>query len=383
MNWKKEIIRLRQDGRYEARPTIDGKRYFLYGKTKQDVQTKLKELYAEYERNNHIIAENISLDEALGDYLKSMKYGIVKDTTYDRIESTFRNHIQKNPISRKKIGKITEQDIQRLLTNKCKEGLSESSIKKIYILLGEFFRYAFNTRKIGYNPMKMVKIPNASNIKYEKKEIEALTEEQLKKVVAEAKRLKGNGEPVYRYGEAIVLALLTGVRAGELRAIHKDYYDLENQTLHICQNVTYSKDRDKKTGGIKHSVGSVKTRTSNRTVPLQDMAIEAIKHLEATTYNEDTGYLICTSKGKIVTHSNLQRCYDAILKNVGINHMGLHSTRHTYATLLLKSAEKKGQIKEVSELLGHSNITTTYQHYIKTSNNDKQELVGGLSKLVS
>ena len=44
--------------------------------------------------------------------------------------------------------------------------------------------------------------------------------------------------------------------------------------------------------------------------------------------------------------------------------MGLHSTRKTFATILLKEAEDKGQIKEVSEVLGHSEVATTYKGYI-------------------
>ena len=63
--------------------------------------------------------------------------------------------------------------------------------------------------------------------------------------------------------------------------------------------------------------------------------------------------------------------------------MGLHSTRHTFATVILKNAEDKGQIKEVSELLGHSKVSTTYQYYIKASDEDKRKLLDQLDALVS
>lgn len=62
--------------------------------------------------------------------------------------------------------------------------------------------------------------------------------------------------------------------------------------------------------------------------------------------------------------------------------MGLHSTRHTFATVVLKDAEDKGQIKEVSELLGHSQVSTTYEYYIKASDDDKRNLVNQLNTLV-
>lgn len=63
--------------------------------------------------------------------------------------------------------------------------------------------------------------------------------------------------------------------------------------------------------------------------------------------------------------------------------MGLHSTRHTFATIILKDAEDRGQIKEVSELLGHSQVSTTYEYYIKPSDSDKRILIDQLGTLVS
>ena len=62
--------------------------------------------------------------------------------------------------------------------------------------------------------------------------------------------------------------------------------------------------------------------------------------------------------------------------------MGLHSTRHTFATIVLKEAEEKGQIKEVSELLGHSQVSTTYEYYIKADYNDKRSLISSLDKMI-
>lgn len=71
------------------------------------------------------------------------------------------------------------------------------------------------------------------------------------------------------------------------------------------------------------------------------------------------------------------------IEKAGIEHMGLHSTRHSFATAVLKDAEDKGQIKEVSELLGHSQVSTTYEYYIKASDEDKRVLINQLGKLVS
>lgn len=373
-------IRQRRNGSYEARITIDGQRYSRYGKNASEVKKKIKELLQEHEKGN-VIAKNVRLADALESYLIDMKKSKVKATTYDRVESTFKYHIRDEFLGRMQIGTITPQDIQKLLSEQCKKGLSASSIKKIYNLLGEFFRYASAMRIIGSNPMQLVTMPHASNIQYKSKDMEVLTAEELKRVIAVAEQVDKNGQPVYRYGEAIILLLVTGLRSGELRGINQSDIDLKHSVLYVHQNVVYAKDRER--GGIQYIIGDVKTKNSNREIPLNARAVLAIQRLSETTCNDETGYLICTATGKIVTHSHLQRCYSAILKKAGVSHMGLHSTRHTFATVILKNAEDKGQIKEVSELLGHSQVSTTYEYYIRTSDEDKRNLLNQLDTLVS
>lgn len=377
----KEILKIRQrsNGTYEARIMIDGIRYSRYGKTPSDVKKKIKALQKQTSRGN-VIAKNIRLNVAMESYLTEIKKWKVKPTTYDRVESTFKYHIKNEPLGRMQIGTITPQDIQKLLSDQCKKGFSVSSIKKIYNLLGEFFRYVTAIREINQNPMTMVKMPHESNIQYQPKEMEVLTVEEMKRVVSVCEKPGNRGEPFYRYGEAVILLLLTGLRSGEVRGIQKKDIDFERRVLHIHTNVTYAKDREN--GGIQYLIGDVKTKKSNREIPLNDRAVLAIQRLLNTTCNHKTGYLLCTANGKIVTHSHLQRCYSAILKRAGIQHMGLHSTRHTFATVVLKDAEDKGQIKEVSELLGHSQVSTTYEYYIKASDEDKRSLVNQLNSLV-
>ena len=61
-----------------------------------------------------------------------------------------------------------------------------------------------------------------------------------------------------------------------------------------------------------------------------------------------------------------------------LEHLGIeenytpHSLRHGYGSILLS---KGVDIKVVSELLGHKDITTTYNIYIKVYNKDKDKAV--------
>ena len=51
-------------------------------------------------------------------------------------------------------------------------------------------------------------------------------------------------------------------------------------------------------------------------------------------------------------------------------------------SIVLKELEDKGAIKEISEMLGHSKITTTYHYYIKASDTEKRNLVNQLNTLL-
>jgi len=52
-------------------------------------------------------------------------------------------------------------------------------------------------------------------------------------------------------------------------------------------------------------------------------------------------------------------------------------------TKLLKLCKENALPVEVSELLGHSQVSTTYEYYIKTSNEDKRNLVNQLDAIAS
>ena len=51
---------------------------------------------------------------------------------------------------------------------------------------------------------------------------------------------------------------------------------------------------------------------------------------------------------------------------------GLHALRHTFASRLFSAGE---DVKTVSELLGHSDITITYNTYIHLINEQKRKAV--------
>ena len=80
--------------------------------------------------------------------------------------------------------------------------------------------------------------------------------------------------------------------------------------------------------------------------------------------NINSKYIACTNVGTLNTSRNLQRSLDRLVRNSGIDrHVTLHTLRHTFGSTLLRNGIN---IEVISKLMGHANITVTYNKYIHT-----------------
>jgi integrase len=366
------------DGRFEAKLTIDGKQKSVYGKNEEEVQRKISKLL-KLSQSGEVIPGRIRLEQALLNYLTDVKLYKLKGSSYERQLCTYNNQIKGSKLSRLFIGTIKPKDITEYLFDLAKR-YSESTVKKSYDLLGEFFKYQVASRNLTYNPMDLVALPNHDHYSVAEKEMDVLTTEEMKTVISVASCKKDDGTPHYRYGELIILLLLTGMRSGEARALKMDDVDIQNRRLRIDQSLSQYKDPE--TMKYVYSVGTPKTKKSVRYIPLSPRAIEAIQYMIKYTYNPSTGYLTTTLNGTLLSQQYIFKELDYILSKAGLPHHCIHGLRHSFATTTLKSVKDRGQIKEVSELLGHSQVSTTYDHYIGTSEDDKRNIISELDDVL-
>lgn len=354
---------------YQGSIIVDKKRKFFSGKTKKEVQDKLDE-YDQRSRNHTLILDNTRFSVALEAYLKSRPEKI-KATTYDRYESTFEHHIKNSKLGRLQVGTIEPDDINELLIEKCNDGLGISSVKKIKSLINLFFEYYTSRNHLLYNPALYAELPSANSFQRQPKEVESFTAEEVLKIISVAEAPSTFG-PYYRYGEVIVLMLLTGIRASEARAlnIHDFSNDLTRMTVRRTRAYIKKRENGVAVGGIENVMNTPKTKKSGREIELVPRATLAVQRMIERTYNPDTGDLVCSVNGSIIDHKGLQGCFDSILKKADLPHKGLHITRHTFATL---SLESEAEIKDISNTLGHSTVSTTYDLYVANSRKRKRQ----------
>ena len=357
------------------------KRKSFSGTTKQEVNKKMTDYIAEF--NSEIIESDESrktLRESMQKWLEVFKFPSVERTTYDRCECTAKHQIYPL-LGDKVVTDITAADIKDLLNQKMNEGYAYTTVKKVYVTLGEFFRYLMQQEIIVKNPMSSAPMIKKSNfLAAQEKEllpeydtVTVFTPEEIEKFKAEAFRCWGNGKRIYQQAAAYILMLNTGIRTGELLGLLNSDIDLKKKVMHLQRGVKEIAKRDGVDAepGREVKVGKLKSTSSKRTVPLNSSAINAIEDLRAESYFGENSPLVADESGEFTRPVNFRKRYYRILKAAGIERKGLHSLRHTFATNLVNGQKQEdGSIKsltprQVADLLGHSTSQITEMYYVK------------------
>ena len=368
-------IKERSDGRFEAKIQIgskpDGKPLMksFYGKTKREAKQKLDDYLVLSQSGQKM--ELVTVEKYILNWLENVKKNELKPRSYDTLEYTVKTNII-DKIGYYGISDLTSDIIQKELINRMVSlNYSYSTIKKAYDAINACLMYAVANKAIVYNPMQTVAKPSRKNFK--EKEIEILTDNEVeclyKAAVAYGK-----------HGHAIILMLYTGMRVAEAIGLKWSNFNEEDNILFIRNSVVLAKNRSEKKPAYSFvEQDTLKTKSGERKIYLSAKALTAIKELRKLNYrgNQD-GFMICTRNNTILYPMNMQRTLDIILSKAGISHKGLHSLRHTFASMLIR---KGVDIKVVSELLGHSDVSFTYNTYVHIMDEQKKSAIKELDNL--
>ncbi len=166
----------------------------------------------------------------------------------------------------------------------------------------------------------------------------------------------------------VQLAVLTGMRIGEILALRWKRVDLLRGTIEVAE--TFS-------DGV---FGSPKTRSSNRVIPMSEFLINVLETYRRGMQSHSPDDLVFrTRTGTPLSSKNLyNRELAPACDRIKQPRVSWHSFRHTHATLLAEVGES---IKTAQSLLGHSDLGTTlntYAHAIPGSQRRAVERVAGV-----
>ena len=369
-------------GCFDAGVKPDGKRdvRYVYAKTEPECKRKLNALIKEIHKTEYVYVQKESVKEFLTMWFTAVKVLDLKPKSYDRLEQTINNQVIPY-IGDKQIHDLKSDEIQEMISKLVAEGKSYSSIKKAYEALNAAFKWGLicDPPKIKKNPAANIKLPNKKL--FTQKQIPFYTEKEAKILITQATSRNGKGNRKYPLGAFVPLLINTGLRMSELLALKWEYdIDLENKTLTVHNNVVFVRDREKEKGYKLLEQDSVKTDAGqDRVIPLNDAAVEALKNLQQITGKKT--WVMTTRNNTQVKPRQLDQMFRRIAVASDLPEekiYGVHALRHTFATLLLKN---KIDIKTVSKLLGHSDVSITYNTYIHVIKEQEAEAVGSLPEL--
>jgi integrase len=139
-----------------------------------------------------------------------------------------------------------------------------------------------------------------------------------------------------RWRPLLITAVFTGLRASELRGLVWEHVDFEQRVLHVRQRAD-----------ISGRIGSLKSETSRRDVPMAPIAVAALKEWKLAC---PPGSLVFPGRGgRVVSHETLRSALGR-----------LHRYRHFFASWLIDQGFGP---KRVQVLMGHSSIKITFDVY--------------------
>ena len=369
-------------GKYKIGTKPDGKPdvKVVYAKSEPECHRKLKAIIDESKKTEYVYVAKDTVSSYMTLWLTTVKSLDLKPKSYDRLEQTV-NYQVIPYIGYLQLQSITSDDVQDMITKLTAEGKSYSSIKKAYEAVNAAFKWGQNCDppKVKKNPAANIKLPNRKL--FTQKQIPFYTAEESAKLTATALHICNNGARRYPLGAFVPLIINTGLRASEVLALKwKADIDLEKRTLTVHNNVVFVKDREKDKGYKLLEQDTVKTDAGqDRVIPLNDAAYNALTNLQKLTGGKT--WVMTTRNNTQMKPRQLDQMFRRIAVATGFPEekiYGVHALRHTFATLLLKN---RVDIKTVSELLGHSDVSITYNTYIHVIREQKAEAVGSLPEL--
>ncbi|MBY3623713.1 site-specific integrase [Acinetobacter sp. CUI P1] len=334
-------------------------------RTKKEAEAAEVEHKSRLKNGTYFNPQKTPFGEFISEWCKTKR--AISEETREMYENNIRLYI-KPSLGDIPLSKLNAQHIEDFITFMIEEkGLGEWSVKRTFSNVNTCLNDAVKKKLIEYNPCSVVDKPKVN------KRIRPIWTPEFSFDFLE--KTKGTS----RYWIATLLAIMTGMRPGEVLGLRWSDIDFKNKTLSIKQTVT--KNRRIKEGA--------KTKSSVRSIALSTETIEALREHRSLILQERLSLgseyqmndlVVCTSFGGPSTMRSIQRMWERQLKKYEAPHIAFYDLRHTHVAFLI---QQKVHIKVISERLGHTSVSftlDTYGHLMPNMQSDAAESLDQLQR---
>ncbi|WP_201009070.1 tyrosine-type recombinase/integrase [Paenibacillus glycanilyticus] len=343
---------------------VNGKRVTRRGfRTRTEAKKARDELTVDLNRGSYIDPAKITFGEYFLDWINNRSN--IEDTTRELYLSFHERHV-KERLGTIELSKLSAMDILKFLkylktdaNSRTGKGLGDETVRRMYATINTALNDAATLDIIDINPV--TKLPKNERPRVEKKERQIWSNDSVKLVLSSSK-----GQT--RFWIAYFLAIMTGMRQGEILGLKWSDIDFEKRTISIRRSL------QKNTTTLK----KVKTRKSNRVISISPLTaafllehrdiIDVEKRKLGRDY-QDNDLVVCSRLGTPARANKVLDMWYSICDKYKPEHepkITYHDLRHQSASIMLNERE---DIRVVSERLGHSTVTTTlntYSHLLPT-----------------
>lgn len=351
-------IRKRKDGRWEGRykkgRSAEGNIIYgsVYGKTYKEVKEKMVSILSHPLPQTISRSQGRTFSEVLNLWMDNNRLRL-KGGTINKYQSLIDTHIMPE-LGSIKITELSSTRINTFLDGKISKGrvdgsggLSASYVRSIMLVINAVIKYAVNEQLCL--PLKTpICKPSV-----DKTELSILSSEEQKKLESS---LLDNFDLTCA---GIYISLHTGLRIGEVCGLAWSDIDLESGVIHVRHTVARIRD-DNSTGSTILIIDAPKTKASKRDIPISSTLLPILLKLKTLS---NKGFLL-TGTSKFIKPRTFEYRYHKILDGCGITQVNYHALRHTFAT---RCVEAGVDIKSLSEILGHGNVSVTLNTYVHSS----------------
>lgn len=370
----------RADGRFQLNVYIgreNGKsiRKTVYGKSPAEVKKKARELQNQVDKGLDVIETKTPFKDCAEKWLKHLKTSDSQHNLYEYRISVFTDAIGHLPIN-----KIKPVDLQAVIDDVAISNpttgkpSSKKTISNYIVAVKKLYQFLIANRYIEFNSAESLVVPSEAE---KPKERRALTSTEQKWVK----------EFPHRAQLPAMIALLCGLRRGEISALQWADIDFNDKTITVYKSYDF---KNKK-------VKSTKTESGVRVIPMPDELIKFLKPIKG----KPTDLVVKNTQGRRLTECGWDKMWTAYMNDLNMQYgdigewkrtkhsqrppmsiepFTMHSLRHTYATILYDAGV---DVMTAKKLLGHSDISTTMGIYTHLSAENEKANIDKLNEFLN
>lgn len=386
-NSEGSIYRRASDGRYTAALTWTDpdtgltRRAAYYGKTRAEVRAKLDAAADRRHQDLPVKDATTTVAAWAQEWMQTaLPASSRKATTKQLYGHLIRNHILPTAIGRRRLDQLRPSHIDAFVLELGRrgkrrpnprrvadepQGLSEATVQRVFYVLRLILDGAVRDGLIAKNPAAVIKPPAISR-----------TEARFMSTAEVAQLLEAAQGT--RYAPLLTFIAGTGARKGEALALAWRNVDFDRREVRIVATLSRI--------GTQLVITSPKTARSRRVLPLSAPMAAMLRQVAANQDAErararnlwtESGLVFTSETGAALDPSNVLRAMRAAAAKAGLDHVTVHTLRHSAATAMLEAGV---HLKAVSELLGHSDIRITGDVYGHVSSEVARAAMDSLSE---